>query len=260
MTLRQIPAAFAIVSLLTAPLLAADTPHATLAVASHPVLVELFTSEGCSSCPPADALLRKLQGEHTAAGQWIIGISEHVTYWNQLGWADPFSSESFTERQSNYGDRFGLASVYTPQVVVNGAQEVLGSDEAAILRAVRLTDRPTTVAVTIGSIMPSAGGVSVTFSVAGTSSAKSAEIYAVIADDMASSHVLRGENAGRTLAHVSVARELTRVASSTFPTTLTVTLPDPPRRPDLSAAGRHLILFAQKPGGGRVLAISTRPL
>jgi hypothetical protein len=79
------------------------------------VLVELFTSEGCSSCPPADALLRKINGKYTDSGQLIVGVSEHVTYWNYLGWSVPFSSEAYTERQSAYGLRFHLDSVCTPQ-------------------------------------------------------------------------------------------------------------------------------------------------
>ena len=250
MTLRQLPAAFALLSL-GAVLL---RPAAAASSAAHPVLVELFTSEGCSSCPPADAVLRKLQGQHTPGGQWIVALSEHVTYWNQLGWSDPFSSDRFTERQSLYGDRFHLASVYTPQVVVNGAAEVLGSDESAILRAVRSTDQPSSFKVSIDTVSAGKGDVIVAFSLAGSAAAPSAEIYAVIADDMDTSRVLRGENAGRTLTHVSVARTLTRIALATH----AVTLATPPRSAE--AGGRHLILFAQEPDGGRVLAIATRPL
>lgn len=80
------------------------------------VLVELFTSEGCSSGPWADALLRKIEGKHTDSGQLIVGISEHVTYWNQLGWSDPLSDQAYTERQNAYGTRFRLDSVFTPQM------------------------------------------------------------------------------------------------------------------------------------------------
>src|SRR6204780_1466035 len=100
------------------------------------VLVELFTSEGCSSCPPADALLRQVNGTQTNAGQLIVGISEHVTYWNSLGWSDPFSSSVYTERQNAYGERFHLEGVYTPQMVINGAEQIVGSDRAALLHAV----------------------------------------------------------------------------------------------------------------------------
>ena len=101
------------------------------------VLVELFTSEGCSSCPPADALLRQVNGAETTEGQLIVGISEHVTYWNAQGWSDPFSSPVYTQRQNDYVDRFHLESSYTPQMVVNGAEQFVGSDRAAFVQAVR---------------------------------------------------------------------------------------------------------------------------
>ncbi|HEY1579708.1 MAG TPA: DUF1223 domain-containing protein [Terracidiphilus sp.] len=84
------------------------------------VIVELFTSEGCSSCPPADAVLRQVNLKQTSAGQLIAGISEHVTYWNDLGWKDPFSAPVFTERQRIYASRLSPEGSYTPQMVLNG--------------------------------------------------------------------------------------------------------------------------------------------
>jgi hypothetical protein len=92
------------------------------------VIVELFTSEGCSSCPPADAVLRQVNLKETSAGQLIVGISEHVTYWNDLGWRDPFSAPEFTERQNVYASRLSPEGPYTPQMVVNGREQFVGSD------------------------------------------------------------------------------------------------------------------------------------
>jgi hypothetical protein len=103
----------------------------------HPsaVLIELFTSEGCSDCPPADELLRQVSGCQTEDGQLIVGISEHVTCWNSLGWRDPFSVDQHTERQNAYCTHFGLESVYTPQMVLNGREQFVGSDRRALVAA-----------------------------------------------------------------------------------------------------------------------------
>ena len=108
-----------------------------------PVLVELFTSEGCSSCPPADALLAKLSRDQPVASAQIIILGEHVDYWDQLGWHDRFSSAQYTERQRQYGTRFKVDDIYTPQMVVNGSEQFVGNDAAHALRAIAQASRPT---------------------------------------------------------------------------------------------------------------------
>lgn len=227
--------------------------------APNVVLVELFTSEGCSSCPPADALLKQVNGIKTASGQLIVGISEHVTYWNSLGWADPFSSSVYTDRQNAYGTSFGLDSVYTPQMVVNGRQQFVGSDKMRLERAIRAEqDQVSPVAIHILETNIAAEKMTVRFSASGDKSLYGADIVAVLADDADQSSVLRGENSGRNLTHVSVARSMTRVAKLQPTGEQTVVLPMPVSFRGKS--GHHLILFAQTRGNGRVLGADTRSI
>jgi hypothetical protein len=164
---RQVAAILALTSL--SHVLPAQTKKSE-ADAPHPkvVLVELFTSEGCSDCPPADELLRKIDQKQTNSGQFIVGISEHVTYWNRLGWADPFSLAIYDERQSAYSSRFGLDSVYTPQMVVNGAEQFVGSNGAKLSEALNAEgQRTSSVAVHILSASVANGFINVTYSASG---------------------------------------------------------------------------------------------
>ncbi len=227
--------------------------------AQNVVLVELFTSEGCSSCPPADTLLRQVNGTHTQTGDWVVGISEHVTYWNGLGWADPFSSQIYTERQNAYGQRFHLEGVYTPQMVVNGAEQIVGSDRAAFARAVQAEEQqPPRLALHILSTNVAGSTLTVQLSTSGDLPAHGADLMAVLVDDSDRSSVLRGENQGETLAHVSVARSMARVArlQAVGEETVQVQIPASFQ----PAEKHHVILFAQTPGNGRVLGADSKPL
>ncbi len=221
------------------------------------VLVELFTSEGCSSCPPADALLRKIDQKQTESGQLIVAISEHVDYWNQLGWTDPFSSHDYSERQSQYAEKFHLDSVYTPQMVINGERQVNGSLPSAVLQAIRATDHGNPVVLQISSAQWSEKGLDVAFSASGNLPSSGVDIFAVIADDTDTSSVSRGENSGRTLTHVSVARSLVRITSLRQPGEQKARVPLSNRIPRTKM---HLILFAQARGLGPIMGVAIQSI
>jgi len=168
-----------------------------------PVLVELFTSEGCSDCPPADRLLESLDKTQPFPGVQAIVLSEHVTYWDYLGWRDPFSMDEMTQRQQAYSAQFGLRDIYTPQMVVDGSAQFVGSDRRALEGAVRAAAAQPKEDVAIDNAHWSEG--SVEFSVRATEH-PNVHLIAALSADGTHSDVARGENAGRMLQHVAVVR------------------------------------------------------
>ena len=168
-----------------------------------PVLVELFTSEGCSDCPPADALLAELDAKQFVRGAEAIVLSEHVTYWNHLGWRDPFSLDAVTLRQEEYVRRFGLDSAYTPQAVVDGRSQFVGSDRRALTAAISRAATTPKIRLAIEKALWDHGVVR--FTVRGEMP-KHSKLMAVLASNATHSEVARGENAGRTLHHTAVVR------------------------------------------------------
>jgi len=257
----QLRPAFAILfALLAVPLEShAASPDSSFNVKPTSVaVVELFTSEGCSSCPPADSLLQQVNLKQTIAGQLIVGISEHVTYWNNLGWKDPYSSPVFTDRQSVYASRLSPEGSYTPQMVLNGRDQFVGSDGPALERSLRDDARREHFVLRIVSSAPASEGIDVKFAFAGNPS-KLLDIIAVLADDTDRSNVLRGENSGRQLQHVSVARSMTRVATVRDGGEQSVHVSFPEGLSTGSGSGHHLILFAQEPHQGAILGATTMP-
>jgi len=184
----------------------AGQAHFAASAQRQPVLVELFTSEGCSDCPPADALLAQLDSAQPFAGAEAIVLSEHVTYWNHQGWRDPFSLDTIDLRQQQYARQFALSDVYTPQIVVDGTEQFVGNDAAHLARAVVQAAGTAKPELSIENARVEADG-SVEFSVHAASGAKGS-LFAALAQNATTSIVARGENAGRTLHHVAVVRAI----------------------------------------------------
>jgi hypothetical protein len=183
------------------------------AVPNATVVVELFTSEGCSSCPPADAVLSRLVQQQPLEGITVLGLGEHVDYWNDLGWVDPFSSASFSKRQQDYANSISHSrGAYTPQLVVDGKEEVIGSDEGEVHRAISRAAAVQKATMNIAADLPSSGDalqvqVAVTIPPEVTIAGASSVMIAVTEDNLASD-VHRGENSGRHLKHTAVVRQL----------------------------------------------------
>jgi hypothetical protein len=185
-----------------------------------PVIVELFTSEGCSSCPPADVILTQLQKTQPIEGAEVIALSEHVDYWNYIGWADPFSSSAFSARQETYAQAFKRESIYTPQMVVDGQIEFVGASigkaQEAIAKAARApkADVKLSISQTKAEKDPQILRLSVSVkNVPPFSQGDVAEALLVLTEDGLSSNVARGENSGRQLAHTAVVREIRALGS-----------------------------------------------
>jgi hypothetical protein len=190
-----------------------------------PVIVELFTSEGCSSCPGADEELEKLVKSQPIAGANVIGLAFHVDYWNKLGWPDRFSAREFTQRQYEYAKALPTGGrVYTPQMIVDGTSEFVGSDSVKALAGIKdAASKPkSAVDIVVTSIEPSQ--IKLRLSVpdsAQPTKDQTADALVALTEDDLTSDVNRGENAGRKLHHAAVVRQLKVAASATGPTKFT---------------------------------------
>jgi len=180
------------------------------------VVVELFTSEGCSSCPPADALLKALSEQQTVPGTEIIALEEHVDYWDHLGWKDPFSKSEFTERQNEYGRTFRNDGVYTPQMIVDGQTEFVGSrareaqeviQKAALQPKVEMQLNPTNGPTDKAGFEIKISGASTVLH------GEPGEVWVAITEKDLHSDVKAGENSGERLQHGPVVRLIKSVSS-----------------------------------------------
>lgn len=226
---------------------------------SVPVLVELFTSEGCSTCPPADKFLELLDTQ-PLPGMQLIVLSEHVNYWDHQGWKDPYSSSELTQRQSNYASRFRLNDVYTPQMVVDGRAQMSGVSfkeaDAALKDAVK--DPKADLRITDAALDGGKLRVHVESALNLPEKTRDAELYVAVALNHTESSVSAGENAKKHLTHTSVVRNMVRVAK--FKAGEKVAR-DVECKVDAKDAGNlRVIAFLQEPGSGRVLGSTMKPV
>jgi hypothetical protein len=218
-----------------------------------PVLVELFTSESCSSCPPADAVLAHLL-TRPPEGVRVVALGEHVDYWDGLGWTDRFSAPAFTRRQESYVRRLELSGPYTPQMVVGGTTQLIGGDERAARAAISAAARAAT-GVAEARVLDRDGAVLQLDVRAEWEGAAPADVLVALVQDHARTSVAAGENAGRVLEHVAVVRTLITVAHSTRRYHGTVRVP----RAAAEGADR-VVVFVQERGDGPVRAVATEEL
>jgi hypothetical protein len=216
-----------------------------------PVLVELFTSEGCSSCPPADRLLAALQKQQPVANARIIVLEEHVDYWDRDGWRDRFSSSVFTDRQNQYAPRLKFDDPYTPQMVVDGKAQFLGSDLSKAVASITLAAQTPKIGLSLTQPSITGRQIACSVSAAAGSELPRGDLYAVLVDPTASTEVRSGENGGKHLDHVSVVRSYQRVGKlqdlNKGPVSFKLNAPS-----EESAAHMRLVVFAQLPDQGPV--------
>ena len=271
--MRRAPLLFAV-----ALLIASGGVHAA---PPTPVLVELFTSEGCSDCPPADTLLEQLIATQPIAGVEIIGLGQHVDYWDRLGWKDRFSSAALTNRQQVYQTRFSTPSMYTPQMVVDGRAEFVGSDAAAARRAI---DRAQTTphGVVRLTIEGADGDVALSFQGRGRGADSAAphiavsvavsdlprlgrgdraDVIVAVTESGLRTDVKRGENHGRTLTHAAVVRHLATIGQvASDGSTSASARADIPLASDWQRDHLTVVAFVQELRGRTILAAASLPL
>ncbi len=192
----------------TAPSKQNQTNKSPVMKSKPPVLVELFTSEGCSSCPPADRVLAQLETEQSNNEAEIITLALHVDYWNYLGWKDEFSAAAYSRRQSGYADKFKLDSIYTPQMVVDGQTEFVGGNLGTAQKAISDAAK-----INKANIEISSANDQLKVKISDVPAHDDAYIWLAIAEDNLKTSVKRGENGGKTLDHSSVVRELKLLGS-----------------------------------------------
>lgn len=229
----------------------------------RPVIVELFTSEGCSTCPPADALLSQLEDQQPVQGVYVIALEEHVDYWNQQGWSDPFSASEWTLRQEEYVAAFKGDAVYTPQMIVDGQSQFIGGRIREVMAGIGEASRSSKTNVLM---TPIASGENRTqqFTVSvgklvGATDGDTAEVWQAVTEKGLHSEVSRGENAGRNLHHAAIVRWMRKVGVAdgrkiplSFTGNTSVKL-----KPAWNLENLRVVVFVQEKKSRRILGASS---
>jgi hypothetical protein len=250
-------------------LLCADFPpvvkaqNAAADTARKAVVVELFTSEGCSSCPPADVLLQKLEAQQPVSGAEIIPLEEHVDYWNHDGWTDPYSSPEWTERQRIYAEMI-KKDPYTPELVIDGQTEFVGNNprDAVIAIEDAAKNPKTEIMITADGAVTKSARFNVSIGkLADNNNGDAAEVWLAVTEDGLHSSVSRGENAGHELNHVATLRALHKlgVANADAGGTSFSGEPVVKFNPRWNLDNLHVTVFVQKKKSRQILgAASTK--
>lgn len=212
-------------------------------------VIELFTSEGCSSCPAADALVAKIQEEQKNEPVYILAY--HVDYWDKLGWKDIFSNKDYTIRQMDYAHSLHLNGVYTPQIVVNGTKEFIGSEESTLRNAIKFNiDQPINNTLILSDIKLIKHSISINYQAGGNIS--NSNIIVALIQKSAQSRVKGGENNGRSLSHIQIVRELNiQPLNNKGEGVTSINIPQ-----GLNVMECEIISFLQNTHTGRIIAAS----
>ncbi|MEP7037776.1 MAG: DUF1223 domain-containing protein [Acidobacteriota bacterium] len=216
-----------------------------------PVLVELFTSEGCSSCPPADRVLAQLEAEQPNKNAEIITLALHVDYWDNIGWKDEFSSALYSQRQNVYGQAFKMNQIYTPQMIVDGEKQFVGSNMSEANKAITESAKDEKANVELANAENN-----LKIKISDIPNHENASVFLAIAEDNLSTNVKGGENSGRKLEHTSVVRELKSIGSVTsqqnsFDNSVAVQL-----QPDWKKENLKFVVFVQENGSRKILGVN----
>jgi hypothetical protein len=215
------------------------------------ILLELFTSQGCSSCPSADKLVEKTLLEAQKSGKKVFVLSYHVDYWDRLGWKDPFSQSQFTQRQYDYAKWMNSANVYTPQIVVNGQDEFVGSDSKKMAQTLsKLSDSDSKVNFKFEHIEWKNEAVNLELELSNLP--KNSQLNVALVNKNTETSIPRGENEGRKLSGVNVVRVLQKIPSMTLKNEVTLLIPK-----NLDKANTRIIAFLQDKNTHQITGVGT---